>query len=107
MVLLKSSGAFGEINVKLANGLSRHSWLGKRSPLTRKRRVFRVILPYDRKGSQTAARGRGGMAYAADLRKNLSPRREISDAELLKFEETSNGNPEPSPERNQPGRCRD
>ena len=59
MVLLKSSGAFGEINVKLANGLSRHIWLGKRSPLTRKRRVFRVILPYDRKAVR---RPRAGVA---------------------------------------------
>jgi len=38
---------------------------------------------------------------------NLSARRETGDAELLKFGETLNGNPEPSPERHQPGRCRD
>jgi hypothetical protein len=37
------------------------------------------------------------MAYAADLRKNLSARRETGDAELLKFGETLNGNPEPIP----------
>jgi hypothetical protein len=41
------------------------------------------------------------------LKENLSARRETGDAELLKFGETSNGNPEPSPERHQPGRCRD
>jgi hypothetical protein len=33
--------------------------------------------------------------------------RETGDAELLKFGETLNGNPEPSPENFQPGRCRD
>ena len=32
---------------------------------------------------------------------------ETGDAELLKFGETSNGNPEPSPERHQPRRCGD
>jgi hypothetical protein len=32
---------------------------------------------------------------------------ETGDAELLKFGETLNGNPEPSPEGHQPGRCRD
>jgi hypothetical protein len=38
------------------------------------------------------------MADAADLRENLSARRETGDAELLKFGETfQNGNPEPSP----------
>ena len=31
------------------------------------------------------------------LKENLSARRETGDAELLKFGETSNGNPEPSP----------
>ena len=36
------------------------------------------------------------MAYAADLRKNLSARRETGDAELLKVGETFTGNPEPS-----------
>jgi len=33
--------------------------------------------------------------------------RETGDAELLKFGETLNGNPEPSPARRRPGRCRD
>jgi hypothetical protein len=37
------------------------------------------------------------MADAEDLRENLSARRETGDAELLKFGETCNGNPEPSP----------
>jgi hypothetical protein len=37
--------------------------------LSRKARVFRAILPYDRKRSTAAARGRGGMTYAAALRK--------------------------------------
>jgi hypothetical protein len=32
---------------------------------------------------------------------------ETGDVELLKFGETFNGNPEPSPVRYQPGRCRD
>jgi hypothetical protein len=32
------------------------------------------------------------------LNENLSARREIGDAELPKFGETCNGNPEPSPE---------
>jgi hypothetical protein len=32
---------------------------------------------------------------------------ETGDAELLKFGETLNGNPEPSPERHRPERCRD
>jgi hypothetical protein len=48
--------------------------------------------------SKTAARGRGGMAYAADLRKTWVLAWETGDAELLKFGETSNGNPEPSRE---------
>src|SRR5215475_5412467 len=53
-------------------------------------------------------RGRGGMADAADLRKNLSARRKTGEAELLKVGETfQNGNPEPSPARRRPGRCRD
>ena len=38
------------------------------------------------------------------LKENLSARPEIGDAELLKFGETLNGNPEPSPDT---GRCRD
>ena len=38
------------------------------------------------------------MADAEDLSENLSARRETVDAELLKFGETCNGNPEPSPE---------
>jgi hypothetical protein len=37
------------------------------------------------------------MADAEDLNANLSARRETGDAELLKFGETCNGNPEPSP----------
>jgi hypothetical protein len=41
------------------------------------------------------SRGRGGMAYAADLT-CLSARRETGDAELLKFGETLTGDPEPS-----------
>jgi hypothetical protein len=36
------------------------------------------------------------LADATDLNENLSGRRETGDAELPKFGETSNGNPEPS-----------
>jgi len=38
------------------------------------------------------------MADAPDFNENLSARRETGDAELLKFGEPCNGNPEPSPE---------
>jgi hypothetical protein len=38
------------------------------------------------------------------LKENLSARRETGDAELLKFGETLNGNPEPSPERTPAGK---
>ena len=47
--------------------------------------------------------GRGGMADATDLSQNLSARRETGDAELLKFGETCNGNPEPSPAHRREG----
>ena len=52
--------------------------------------------PYDqlRRWSEC---GRGGMADATDLSHNLSARRETGDAELPKFGETCDGNPEPSP----------
>jgi len=36
------------------------------------------------------------MADAPDLNENLSARRETGDAELLKFGEPCNGDPEPS-----------
>jgi len=41
------------------------------------------------------------------LKENLSARMETGDTELLEFGETLNGNPEPSPERTEPGTCRD
>ena len=53
--------------------------------------------PYDAPHDHQAC-GRGGMADATDLRKHLSARRETGDAELPRFGEPCNGNPEPSPE---------
>jgi hypothetical protein len=50
------------------------------------------------------ARGRGGTGRRNGLKPILSAFRETGDAELPKFGETLNGNPEPSPAT---GRCRD
>ena len=59
----------------------------------------------ERQSDSRARAWRNGIR--SGLKESLSARREIGDAELPKFGETLNDNPEPSPERNQPGRCRD
>src|SRR6266403_1178520 len=61
------------------------------------RHVNSAFPACDKLGHGSHPCGRGGMADAEDLRENLSARRETGDAELLKFGETCNGNPEPSP----------
>jgi hypothetical protein len=53
-------------------------------------------VPYHEKDSRARAWRNG---IRSGLKENLSARRETGDAALLKFGETSNGNPEPSPER--------
>ena len=47
------------------------------------------------------------MAYATDLRKTWGLVWETGEAEPLKVGDPLNGNPESSPEKYQPGRCRD
>ena len=59
----------------------------------------------ERQSGSRARAWRNGIR--SGLKEHLSARLETGDAELLKFGETLNGNPEPSPERHQPGRCRD
>jgi hypothetical protein len=59
----------------------------------------------ERQSDSRARAWRNGIR--SGLMEDLSARMETGDTELLEFGETLNGNPEPSPESYQPGRCRD
>jgi hypothetical protein len=58
-------------------------------------------VPYHEYDSRARAWRNG---IRSGLKENLSARLETGDAELLKFGETLNGNPEPSPEKQPAGK---